>query len=125
MPSTSEYKLLMCFRRASLTSHIALKWQLGKALKLRTRLGPQYPQPTTPTTIGSFISLLSKFRGSLLLKLTILLPVNALFWVPILSQATALGRFPFRQEKPLCLAASAVFLLFSSRKKMAIKTPTG
>ena len=42
----------MCLRRASLTSHIAFRWQLGSALKLRTRLGPQYPQPTTPTTVG-------------------------------------------------------------------------
>ena len=55
-PSTSEYKLLMCLRRASLTSHIAFRLQLDSPLKLRTRFGPQYPHPTTPTLIGSFIS---------------------------------------------------------------------
>jgi hypothetical protein len=36
-------------------SHIDLNLQLGSDLKLRTRLGPQYPHPTTPTPIGSFI----------------------------------------------------------------------
>src|SRR5208282_5447739 len=45
----------MCSNRERLTSHIALRLQLGSPLKLRTRLGPQYPHPTTPTTIGFFI----------------------------------------------------------------------
>src|SRR5208282_2802781 len=72
----------MCSNREWLTSHIVLRLQLGSPLKLRTRLGPQYPHPTTPTTIGFFIS------------------------PPIIrTQAAAPGRFPFFSEKPVCLAA--------------------
>src|SRR3981081_4271493 len=53
----------MCFSRDSLVSHIALRLQLDSPLKLRTRLGPQYPHPTTPTTVGSFISPLNQSVG--------------------------------------------------------------
>ena len=56
-PLTSEYKLLKCFKRASLTSQMVVNLQFGRLFKLRIRLGPQYPHPTTPTTIVSFILL--------------------------------------------------------------------
>src|ERR1700730_5920059 len=48
-PSTSEYSPRKCFKRASFTSQTAFRLQFGNPLKLRTRSGPQYPQPTTPT----------------------------------------------------------------------------
>ncbi len=44
--------------RASLRSHINFKLQSGSDLKLRMRLGPQYPQPTTPTFICFFMFVL-------------------------------------------------------------------
>ena len=48
---------LRCFSRASLISHIALRLQSGNVLRFRIWFGPQYPHPTTPTEIGSFIFL--------------------------------------------------------------------
>ena len=32
-------------------SHMTFRSQSGSDLKLRTRLGPQYPHPTTPTFV--------------------------------------------------------------------------
>src|SRR5258708_27786397 len=65
VPSMSGYKFLMCLRRSSLASHITLTRQFGSTLKLRRRLGPQYPQPTTPTAIASFIYATGRFLQEL------------------------------------------------------------
>src|SRR5207247_5022453 len=50
--SMSEYNVRKWRNRLSLTSQIALRRQLVSALKLRTRFGPQYPHPITPTLMG-------------------------------------------------------------------------
>src|SRR5207247_10930918 len=50
--STSEYNVRKWRNRLSLTSQIALRRQLVSALKLRTRFGPQYTHPITPTLMG-------------------------------------------------------------------------
>src|SRR5260370_17830593 len=54
-PSNSGYNPRTWLKRAAFTSHTAFRVQLGSPLKLRTRSGPQYPQPITPTEIGCFI----------------------------------------------------------------------
>src|SRR5260370_23051883 len=54
-PSNSGYNPRTWLKRAAFTSHTAFRVQLASPLKLRTRSGPQYPQPITPTEIGRFI----------------------------------------------------------------------
>ena len=76
--STRDGRLVVVSRdltRCSEVGHIARTLQPLSDLKLRTKFGPQYPHPTTPTEIPSFIVFELRPRRSCSLPVCVSLPV--------------------------------------------------